>query len=187
MRPLLTNSPVCGPQFGRLEDRLILARQRLSYFRLDEGGATVAHAGMIAEIISINGDRNAPTSAYVARPLGPGPCPGVVLLGHAQGRHHASGWHHAPGWGQSYHGTTRKFAHHGYASTSHNLCHRAGEGKSDDIAANMRGEGGLPDEPGGALARAIEAAEIEASARLRTVQSLIAKADPRGWHTAACL
>ena len=135
----------------------------------------MAYEGMIAEIISINGDRNAPTSAYVARPLGPGPCPGIVLL------------HHAPGWGKSYRGTTRKFAHHGYASTSHNLCHRAGDGKSDDIAAKVRGERGPPDEPGGALAMAIEAAEIEASARLRTVQSLIAKADPRGWHTAACL
>jgi carboxymethylenebutenolidase len=40
---------------------------------------------------------------------------------------------------------TRKFAHHGYAAISHNLFHRAGEGRSDDVAAKVRAEGGIPD------------------------------------------
>ena len=74
----------------------------------------MAYEGMIAETISINGDNNEPISAYVARPLGPGPFPGLVLM------------HHAPGWDEWYRETTRKFAHHGYAAISHNLYHRAG-------------------------------------------------------------
>ena len=82
----------------------------------------MAYEGMIAETISINGDKNEPISAYVARPLGSGPFPGMVLL------------HHAPGWDEWYREATRKFAHHGYAAISHNLYHRAGEGKADDVA-----------------------------------------------------
>ena len=93
----------------------------------------MAYEGMIAEIISINGDKNEPISAYVARPLGAGPFPGMVLL------------HHAPGWDEWYREATRKFAHHGYAAISHNLYHRAGEGKADDVAAKVRAEGGVPD------------------------------------------
>ena len=93
----------------------------------------MAYEGMIAETIAINGDKNEPISAYVARPLGPGPFPGMVLL------------HHAPGWDEWYREATRKFAHHGYAAISHNLYHRAGEGKADDVAAKVRAEGGVPD------------------------------------------
>ena len=89
----------------------------------------MAYEGMIAETISINGDKNEPISAYVARPLGSGPFPGMVLL------------HHAPGWDEWYREATRKFAHHGYAAISHNLYHRAGEGKADDVAAKVRAEG----------------------------------------------
>ena len=93
----------------------------------------MAYEGMIAETIAIKGDKNEPISAYVARPLGPGPFPGMVLL------------HHAPGWDEWYREATRKFAHHGYATISHNLYHRAGEGKADDVAAKVRAEGGVPD------------------------------------------
>src|SRR5437764_9445239 len=93
----------------------------------------MAYEGMIAETITINGDKNEPISAYVARPLGAGPYPGVVLI------------HHAPGWDEFYRETTRRFAHHGYAAISHNLYHRAGEGKAEDVAAKVRAEGGAPD------------------------------------------
>jgi len=94
----------------------------------------MAYEGMIAETISINGHNNEPISAYAARPLGPGRFPGVVLI------------HHAPGWDEWYRETTRKFAHHGYATISHNLYHRAGDGKADDVAAKVRAEGGVPDD-----------------------------------------
>ncbi len=93
----------------------------------------MAYEGMIAETLSINGDKNEPISAYVARPLGPGPFPGIVLI------------HHMPGWDEWYRETTRKFAHHGYAAISHNLYHRAGEGNAEDVAAKVRAEGGVAD------------------------------------------
>ena len=93
----------------------------------------MAYEGMIAETTAIRGNNNEPISAYVARPLGPGPFPGMVLL------------HHAPGWDEWYREATRRFAHHGYAAISHNLYHRAGEGKADDVAAKVRAEGGVPD------------------------------------------
>ena len=93
----------------------------------------MAYEGMIAETISIGGDKNQLISAYLARPLGPGPFPGVLLL------------HHAPGWDEWYREATRKFAHHGYAALSPNLYHRAGAGKPDDVAAKVRAEGGVPD------------------------------------------
>jgi carboxymethylenebutenolidase len=93
----------------------------------------MAYEGMIAETISTSGHNGDTISAYVARPLGAGPFPGVVLI------------HHNPGWDEFYREMTRKFAHHGYAAISHNLFHRAGEGRSDDVAAKVRAEGGIPD------------------------------------------
>ena len=53
--------------------------------------------------------------------------------------------HHAPGWDEWYRECTRTFAHHGYATISHNLYERFGEGKADDVAAKARAEGGVPD------------------------------------------
>jgi len=93
----------------------------------------MAYEGMLAEMVTITGDQGDLINAYVARPLGPGPFPGIVLI------------HHLPGWDEWYRETTRKFAHHGYAAISHNLYQRAGEGSADDVAAKVRAEGGVPD------------------------------------------
>jgi carboxymethylenebutenolidase len=93
----------------------------------------MAYEGMIAETVSITGHNGDKVSAYVARPLGAGPFPGVTVI------------HHNPGWDEFYREFTRKFAHHGYAAISHNLFQRAGEGKADDVAAKVRAEGGIPD------------------------------------------
>ena len=76
----------------------------------------MAYEGMIAETVSIPGDKGEAISAYLARPLGAGPFPGILLI------------HHAPGWDEWYRETTRKFAHHGYAALSPNYYHRAGAG-----------------------------------------------------------
>ena len=76
------------------------------------------YEGMIAETITISGDKGQPIGAYVARPLGAGPFPGMVLI------------HHAPGWDEWYRETTRKLAHHGYATISHDLYHRDGPGQA---------------------------------------------------------
>ena len=93
----------------------------------------MAYEGMIAETVSIDGHGNEAVSAYVARPLGPGPFPGMVLI------------HHMPGWDEWYREATRRFAHHGYATISHNLYHREGEGLAEDVAARVRAAGGVPD------------------------------------------
>src|ERR1700739_1171677 len=107
------------------------AADRATY--LHRKGSDMAYEGMIAERIAINGDKGEPISAYVARPLGAGPFPGMVLL------------HHAPRWDEVYREATRKFAHHGCATISHNLYHRAGEGKAEDVAAKVAAEGGVHD------------------------------------------
>ena len=93
----------------------------------------MAYPGMTAETISIRGHNGDTISAYTARPSGSGPFPGIALI------------HHNPGWDEIYCEFTRKFAHHGYAAICHNLFHRAGEGRSDDVAAKVRAEGGIPD------------------------------------------
>ena len=95
---------------------------------------TDMYEGMLAETITIPGDNGQLINAYFARPLGPGPFPGMVLA------------HHMPGWDEWYREATRKFAHHGYATISPNLYFRVGHGTPEDVAAQVRGHGGLPDD-----------------------------------------
>ena len=91
------------------------------------------YESMLAETVRFPGDKGDYISAYVARPTGPGPFPGVVLI------------HHLPGWDEWYREATRKFAHHGYFAVSHNLYERVGDGSPDDVAAKVRAQGGVPD------------------------------------------
>jgi carboxymethylenebutenolidase len=95
---------------------------------------TDMYEGMLAETITIRGHNGDSINAYFARPLGVGPFPGMVLI------------HHAPGWDEWYRETTRKFAHHGYAAICPNLYYREGHGTPEDVAAKVRGAGGIPDE-----------------------------------------
>src|SRR5581483_12026469 len=93
----------------------------------------MTYRGMTVEEIKIAGDKGTSISAYTARPSGPGPFPGVVLV------------HHLPGWSEIYCEFTRKFAHHGYIAICANLYERSGQGNPDDVAAKVRAEGGVPD------------------------------------------
>jgi carboxymethylenebutenolidase len=95
---------------------------------------TNMYEGMLAETVIYPGADDELINAYLARPLGAGPFPGVVVV------------HHMPGWDEWYRETTRRFAHHGYAALSPNLYFRAGHGTPEDIAAKVRAEGGVPDE-----------------------------------------
>lgn len=95
---------------------------------------TDMYEGMLAETISIPGGGDQLINAYFARPIGSGPIPGMVLI------------HHMPGWDKWYKEATRKFAHHGYAAISPNLYFRAGHGSPEDVAAKVRGAGGIPDD-----------------------------------------
>jgi carboxymethylenebutenolidase len=90
---------------------------------------------LIAETISMAGHGGDQVEAYLARPLGPGPFGGVVVI------------HHMPGYDSSTKEITRKFAAHGYAAIMPNLYYRDAPGASpDDAAAAARAKGGVPDE-----------------------------------------
>lgn len=94
---------------------------------------TDMYEGMLAETIMLPGHNNDIINAYFARPLGPGPYPGVVLI------------HHMPGWDELYREFTRKFAHHGYLALSPNIYYRFGHASPDDMSAKVRGSGGVAD------------------------------------------
>jgi len=104
------------------------------------------YTGLIAEEIRISGHGGDEINAYLARPLGPGPFPGVAVI------------HHMPGWDEETIEITRKFAAHGYLAIAPNLHYREGPDASpDDAAAASRAAGGVPDERFlGDLAGAIE-------------------------------
>lgn len=95
---------------------------------------TNMYESMLAETVSMRGAGGEYINAYLARPLGPGPFPAMVVI------------HHAPGWDEWYREATRKFAHHGYVAISPNLYFRAGHSSPEDVAAKVRAAGGVPDD-----------------------------------------
>lgn len=95
---------------------------------------TDAYEGMVAETITMKGHNGDSIHAYAARPLGPGPFGGVVLV------------HHMPGWDEFYREMARRLAQHGYVVVCPDLYCRAGHGTPDDAAAVARGSGGSADE-----------------------------------------
>ena len=90
--------------------------------------------GMVARVTMIPGGAGDEIHAYVAQPDGPGPFPGVVLT------------HHPPGWDEFYREFARRFAEHGFIAIVPNLFERYGHGTPDDVAARVRGEGGVADD-----------------------------------------
>jgi len=95
---------------------------------------TDAYEGLIAEVTRYPGRNGDLIHAYYARPAGPGPYPGIVLV------------HHMPGWDELYQEMARRLASHGYTVLSPDLYCRVGHGSPDDIAANVRAAGGVPDD-----------------------------------------
>jgi carboxymethylenebutenolidase len=83
------------------------------------------------QIAGANGDQ---IHAYVARPDGNGPFPGVVVI------------MHMPGWDEFYQEFTRRLANHGYTAICPDLYCRAGHGTPDEVAAKVRADGGVPDD-----------------------------------------
>jgi carboxymethylenebutenolidase len=93
------------------------------------------YEGMIAENVRITGHGGDRIMAYLARPLGPGPFPGVLVI------------HHMPGWDEATKEITRRFATRGYAAICPHLHYREGpDAGPDDAAAAARAKGGVPDE-----------------------------------------
>ncbi len=94
---------------------------------------TDQYEGMIAETTTLKGYNGDLINAYYSRPIGDGPFGGIVLV------------HHMPGWDEFYREFARRFTNHGYIVVCPNLYQRFGHGTPEDMAAKVRGEGGVPD------------------------------------------
>jgi carboxymethylenebutenolidase len=92
------------------------------------------YEGMLAETVVMAGHNGDTIHAYLARPLGAGPFPGIVLIPHL------------PGWDEFFREMTRRFAQHGYVSICPDIYCRFGHGTSPEIAAKARAEGGVADD-----------------------------------------
>ena len=93
------------------------------------------YEGLLAETVTFAGDGGEVINAYMSRPLGPGPYPGVVVVDHM------------PGWDEASKEIVRKFAHNGYVAVMPNLHYReGGDSSADDSAAISRAAGGVPDD-----------------------------------------
>ena len=98
------------------------------------GYNTDEHKGISARVESFAAGNGDLVHAYVARPEGDGPFPGLVVV------------HHLPGWDEFYQEFARRFANHGYTVIAPDLYCREGHGRPDDIGARVRAEGGVPDD-----------------------------------------
>ncbi|MBI4203228.1 MAG: dienelactone hydrolase family protein, partial [Chloroflexi bacterium] len=96
--------------------------------------ATDKYEGMLAETIMMQGYNGDTIHAYAAKPLGPGPFPGMVLIAHG------------PGWDAFYKETARKFAYRGYVAIAPDIWCRTGHGTVEDVVAKARASGGLADD-----------------------------------------
>ena len=95
---------------------------------------TDMYEGMLAETMTVQGYNGDVINSYIAKPLGAGPFPAMVLI------------HHAPGWDEWYRETTRKFAHHGFVAISPNLYNRQGHGTPAEVGGRVREAGGISDD-----------------------------------------
>src|SRR5512137_2132968 len=92
------------------------------------------YEALLAETVNLRGHRDDLIDAYLARPMGSGPYPGVVVI------------HHMPGWDEATKEIARKFAHHGYVALSPNLHFREGKATPEENSASIRDSGGMPDD-----------------------------------------
>ena len=97
-------------------------------FRTDD------RTGLTAEVITYPAGGGDEIHAYVARPTGEGPRPGIVAV------------HHLPGWDEFYREFSDRLARHGYTVICPDLYCRFGHGTPDDVAATVRSQGGVPDD-----------------------------------------
>ena len=91
------------------------------------------YRNLSAETVQLRGHEGDTIDAYLTRPAGAGPFPGVVVI------------HHLPGWDEGSVEIARKFAHHGYAAICPDLQFREGKGSPEANSASVRAAGGMPD------------------------------------------
>lgn len=94
----------------------------------------MTYESLFAETVYLRGHQGDQIDAYLARPFGAGPHPGVVVI------------HHMPGWDHAHKEIARRFAHHGYAAIVPNLHFREGKATPEENSASIRAAGGMPDD-----------------------------------------
>lgn len=90
--------------------------------------------GITTEVVTYAAGNGDPVHAYVARPTGDAPAPGIIAV------------HHLPGWDEFYREFSDRLARHGYTVICPDLYCRFGHGTPDDIAAKVRSAGGVFDD-----------------------------------------
>lgn len=95
----------------------------------------MAFRSIHADTVWFRGHGGDTGQAYYARPGGGGArCSSVVVI------------HHLPGWDEWTAEVVRKFAHHGFAALAPNLYFRLGDGGDPGVVAQVRAQGGMPDD-----------------------------------------
>jgi carboxymethylenebutenolidase len=92
------------------------------------------YEGMLAETVAISGNDGNRIRAYMSRPLGNGPYPGIILIPHM------------PGWDELNREAARRFSHHGFVAICPNIYERFGHGLPGEISAKAREAGGVADD-----------------------------------------
>ncbi len=95
---------------------------------------TDALGGIAAETITFPGGNGDEIYAYIVRPTGNEPTPGIVAV------------HHLPGWDEFYREFSERLGRHGYTVICPDLYSRFGHGTPDDVAARVRSMGGVHDD-----------------------------------------
>jgi len=92
------------------------------------------YEGMLAETVKIPGNNNEQIHAYLSRPLGKGPYPGIILIPHR------------PGWDELNREVARRFTQHGYVTICPNIYEKFGHGLPDAVAEKANEAGGVYDD-----------------------------------------
>ncbi|MFH0769014.1 MAG: dienelactone hydrolase family protein [Chloroflexota bacterium] len=93
----------------------------------------ITYEGMLAETVGFSGYHGDIISGYMARPLGSGSYPGVIVI------------HEVFGLVEHTKELARKFAAHGYIAIAPDLYSREGPGDLEKVVAAVRQRGGIPD------------------------------------------
>ena len=92
------------------------------------------YEGLLAETVVFKGHEDDAVAGYLARPLGAGPFPGVIVI------------HEVFGLVPHIKEIALRFATRGYVAVAPDLHYRDGPGDVDDVASAVRAAGGVPDE-----------------------------------------
>jgi len=89
---------------------------------------TNQYEGMIAETVAMQGHKGETINAYVARPLGSGPFPGMVVI------------HHAPGWDEWFSGEKNQYNQFNYTANDNGQIKAFGNAPEDYEQDVFRGK-----------------------------------------------